>query len=137
MKIVLEYKDGTIEELDYMPRPGHKLNGNRPIKITTTGVQKFDESGKYLTQEYSLLTNLLHGKSNSISATELDIIYDELLGWYVHCMNDETKYHKFIDAKKNKEEFEALNSNVKTPQWYDDFVNKKNENQKGKIDESN
>lgn len=124
MKIVLEYKDGVIEELCSLLRPGHKINGNRPIKITTTGVKKFDETGKFLTCEYSLLINLLDRKG-LIVATEPDIIYDELLGWYVHYMNNETKYHKFIDAKKNKEDFEALNCNIKTPQWYYDFVNKK------------
>ena len=62
MIIVLEYKDGTVEELCEMPRPGHKVNGNRPTKITTTGVEKFDETGKFLTCEYSLLMNLLERK---------------------------------------------------------------------------
>jgi len=62
MIIVLEYKDGTVEELYEMPRPGHKVNGNRPTKITTTGVEKFDETGRFLTCEYSLLNNLLDRK---------------------------------------------------------------------------
>lgn len=62
MIIVLEYKDGTVEELCKMPRPGHKVNGNRPTKITTTDVKKFDETGRYLTCEYSLLINLLDRK---------------------------------------------------------------------------
>ena len=62
MIIVLEYKDGTAEELCEMPRPGHKVNGNRPTKITTTCVEKFDETGRYLTCEYSLLINLLDRK---------------------------------------------------------------------------
>ena len=73
-----------------------------------------------------MLINLLDRKG-LIVATELDVIYDELLGWYIHHMSNEKTYYKFIDAKKNKEEFEEFNRDVKTPQWYDDFVNKKNE----------
>lgn len=62
MIIVLEYKDGAVEELYEMPKPGHKVNGNRPTKIITTGVKKFDETGKFLACEYSLLINLLDRK---------------------------------------------------------------------------
>ena len=118
MQIVLEYKDGTIEYLDSIPRYGHKVNGNRPVKITTTDVEKFDETGRYLTSEYSLLINLLE-RNGTIVATELKIVYDEILGRYMYYRdNMEKKYHKFIDAKKDKEEFETLHDNLIVPKWY-------------------
>lgn len=118
MIIVLEYKDGIVEELYEMPIPGHKVNGNRPTNIITTGVEKFDETGRYLTSEYSLLINLLE-KNGTVVATELKIVYDEILGRYMYYRdNMEKKYHKFIDAKKDKEEFERLYNNLVVPKWY-------------------
>lgn len=133
MEIKLTYEDGSIEVLNSIPTRGHRLNWNRPITIETTWVKKFDDTGKYLTSEYNLLINLLDAKGKIVT-TELDIIYDELLGWYVHYMNDEKKYYKFIDAKKDKEEFEALHNNVKTPKWYDNLINKKQKNVKPRYD---
>ena len=83
MIIVLEYKDGIVEELHEMPRHGHKVNVNRPTKIITTGVEKFYETGRHLTCEYSLLMNLLD-RNGTIIATELKIVYDEILGRYMY-----------------------------------------------------
>ena len=118
MIIVLEYKDGIVEELHEMPRLGHKFNGNRPTNIITTGVEKFDETGRCLTSEYSLLINLLE-KNGTVVATELKIVYDEILGRYMYYRdNMEKKYHKFIVAKKDKEEFERLHNNLVVPKWY-------------------